>query len=765
VRLQPDQSGRRIATLAVHLSPRPRAARSGRLPALLVAVVCLLLGLLCVAGPAAAQTPDSPAQVIVSVVGPNGSTPRPTGNVIVSVDGISLLTLPVTQGLQPLTSITPQLIATFAALGLQVTIGYSGDNNYEASDGLVLTVPTPTLLTLVPRPKDTAPVTVDITSPADGANYTRGESVLANYRCADLDSRPLTTCDGPVRSGAAIDTSTEGTHRFAVSAADDLGSATTSTATYTVGPAAAGPSQPPPSVAGSPPPPAQPVTQPVPATPSAVVPVPATIPPVRAAHPRLAPPPAPSAPPGPALSAPVAKPQPSSQAYDPRSQPEKTFSILAAGLTLLTLATGGGGIARGGGVSRSAGSKGSERPRFSGLSSYQGVEVRNLSAGFGVIALGDRSRTWHWPATEKLDTLAATIPARVARRSPLLGRIFADSTYLRAMLGSASLLIPIAGLGLGIAAVQNTAGVATPPSVALTAAIAVLGVIDAASGLIAMVTFVVGVAALGGINTADHLRLMLGLGALWSVVPVLAGVTRPLRRAPAGGFTGVWERGADFIIVSLIGAWVVQRIVLALPGLAGMLLPIDAHANQIALIVLAALVVRLAFETLAAHLYPLRLDSTASDTFPTPPKPVLIGSGAGRTAIYAFLVYVLIGDCWQLYVSSALFFLTQLIWVFPERFPNFTWLYRAVPKGLTQLVVFLYGYTIAWLLMKQYLNPDPATFFPDVFVGYGLLGLVLPLPLLFGRSGQARQIGWGKRILGLGVLVIAVLQVRGYLLK
>ncbi len=742
---------------------------SGRRRLPVLAIVCALLGALSAAGAPPAQAADPPVQLSVSVVAPNGDTPRPTGNLTVSVNGISLVTLPIALGLQPLTSITPQLIDTFAALGFTVTIGYSGDNNYEASDGLVLTLPTPTLLTLQPRPKDTAPVTVDITSPADGARYAQGESVVASYLCGDLDMRPLTRCDGPVASGEAIDTSSEGPHTFAVNAADDLGSATTKSVAYTVGPppAAAAPAVPPAGTVANPAP-AAPPAQPPPAVPAAVA-VPAPSPPVRAAHPSLK---APSAtPPSPAPSASPANPPASrsaSQTYDPRSQPEKTFGILAAGLTLLTLATGGGGIARGGGVSRaSSGPKGqgqSERPRFSGLSSYQGVEVRNLAAGFGVIALGDRSKTWHWPATQKLDALAATVPVLVARRSPLLGRIFADSTYLRAMLGSASLLIPVVGLGLGIAAVQNTDGIATPPSVALTAAIAVLGVIDAASGLIAIATFVIGIALLGGINSADHLRLMLGLGALWAVVPVLAGVTRPLRRAPAGGLIGVWERGADFIIVSLIGAWVVQRIVLALPGLAGVLLPIDAHANEIALIVLAALVARLAFETIAAHLYPLRLDSTASDAFPTPAKAVLIGSGAGRTAIYAFLVYVLIGDCWQLYVSSALFFLTQLIWVFPERFPNFTWLYRAVPKGLTQLVVFLYGYTIAWLLMKKYLNPDPATFFPNVFVGYGLLGLVLPLPLLFGRSGEPRRIGWGKRIIGLGVLVIAILQIRGYLL-
>ena len=78
--------------------------------------------------------------------------------------------------------------------------------------------------------------------------------------------------------------------------------------------------------------------------------------------------------------------------------------------------------------------------------------------------------------------------------------------------------------------------------------------------------------------------------------------------------------------------------------------------------------------------------------------------------------------------------------------------------------MFLFGYTLAWLLMNEVLDPESESFFPNVMVGFGLVGLLLPLPLLFGRSGEPRKIGWGKRLLGLAVLVIAVLQVRGYLI-
>ena len=79
---------------------------------------------------------DLPAQLVVTVVPPNSHAPRPTGDIIVSVNGAPLLTLPLLPGVDPLSASAPLANATLAALGHSVTVGYSGDNNYEASDGL-----------------------------------------------------------------------------------------------------------------------------------------------------------------------------------------------------------------------------------------------------------------------------------------------------------------------------------------------------------------------------------------------------------------------------------------------------------------------------------------------------------------------------------------------------------------------------------------------------------------------------------------------------
>ncbi len=76
---------------------------------------------------------------------------------------------------------------------------------------------------------------VTLTSPADGAVYTRGAHVAAGYSCADEpDGSGLASCVGDVANGADIDTSTLGAHTFTVQATDRAGNTGSRSATYTV---------------------------------------------------------------------------------------------------------------------------------------------------------------------------------------------------------------------------------------------------------------------------------------------------------------------------------------------------------------------------------------------------------------------------------------------------------------------------------------------------------------------------------------------------
>ncbi|MGH2943928.1 MAG: hypothetical protein ACRDLN_14255, partial [Solirubrobacteraceae bacterium] len=322
----------------------------------------------------------------------------------------------------------------------------------------------------------------------------------------------------------------------------------------------------------------------------------------------------------------------------------------------------------------------------------------------------------------------------------------------------------LAGLALGIAAIRDTGGEALPPAAVLTIAIAVLGALDAAAGLAAVLTFTIGVLVLGGIDSGADLRLMFILGALWFVVPVLAGSVRPLRRPPTRGLEQSWDRAADFVIASLIGAWAVQKIVLALPGLAGRQLPIAEHADTAAICVLAALVLRLAAETIAAHLYPRRLDLTEAADVPRPGSLQRLGASALRTALFVFFASIIAGTSWQLWVAAALFIAPQVLAVYTQRLPNSPWLFRVLPKGLVQLVFLLFVVTAVAALLRGSMDVNSETFLADSFVLLSLPGFLLTLLSLFGREGDEPPIGWGKRIAGVAILAAGILLALGLLL-
>ncbi len=112
------------------------------------------------------------------------------------------------------------------------------------------TTPAPALSTTTVVAVDTLPPTIDLTSPTDGAVYTVGQVVDAGYTCTDVASYGIATCVGTVADGAAIDTSTTGTHTFVVDATDLRGTPASvsvsyyvraATGTYVTGPTDAGP--------------------------------------------------------------------------------------------------------------------------------------------------------------------------------------------------------------------------------------------------------------------------------------------------------------------------------------------------------------------------------------------------------------------------------------------------------------------------------------------------------------------------------------------
>jgi len=82
---------------------------------------------------------------------------------------------------------------------------------------------------------DVTPPTITITAPPDGAVYTLGQVVLADYACADeAGGSGLASCVGDVPDGNAIDTASVGPKTFTVNAADNAGNPASATHNYSV---------------------------------------------------------------------------------------------------------------------------------------------------------------------------------------------------------------------------------------------------------------------------------------------------------------------------------------------------------------------------------------------------------------------------------------------------------------------------------------------------------------------------------------------------
>ena len=118
-------------------------------------------------------------------------------------------------------SCTPPQTVTFEGV-TAVVLGTAVDNG-----GLTATVG------FGPIKIDRTGPTITVTSPAAGATYAVGASLVASYACTDAGAG-VATCAGPVASGQSISTATAGVKTFTVNATDALGNASTKLVTYTV---------------------------------------------------------------------------------------------------------------------------------------------------------------------------------------------------------------------------------------------------------------------------------------------------------------------------------------------------------------------------------------------------------------------------------------------------------------------------------------------------------------------------------------------------
>jgi hypothetical protein len=456
--------------------------------------------------------------------------------------------------------------------------------------------------------------------------------------------------------------------------------------------------------------------------------------------------------------------------YVPALHAAASVDTVVSSLVLLTILGGVGAVsafAAGGSIAMAGAAAGGLRettPRSpaegSKSASLASAKVKHLKFKLEAVARGDKSSTWDWLGSERLDSLSAALPIALNRFSPLLARVSNDGAYLRAMFGPLWLVSSLLGIVLGVLSVASTHGAAVPPVIGLLIAVIILSAFDVLGGLLAASTFTIGVIALGGLTTIAEARTLLGVDVIFFTVALTASAARPLRRLPAVSASDWFDRVADVVVASLIATWAVTKMIGALPALSGLALPIADSALTVALCAGGAIVLRYVLETVATYHYPLRLASVAPPKIGFPSIRQQLVSALGKTALFVFIAIAYLGNIWPLWVGAALFLIPSVIAAYQAKLPNVPRLVKLIPGGVIKIVLMLcIGKLLAGWLASSIHNPQD--FIDLAFVVLSIPSLLLGFAGFFGRDGKKWELNWPIRIGGVFVVIVGVLLVLG----
>lgn len=366
------------------------------------------------------------------------------------------------------------------------------------------------------------------------------------------------------------------------------------------------------------------------------------------------------------------------------------------------------------------------------------------------------------PVVRSVDAYLQALPARLATTQQLLARIVHDAVYLRALTGIGGVAIPLLGTVVGFFAAQSANFEGQSPSFAWLVSLVLIGSVDALSGGLAALAFVLSTAISGGIASTDSIRGMLGVSVLSFAVPLIASATRPFRRTVTERRGQVWMRLSDLVLLSLTGAWAAGAMYDALPGLFGVTSSSAGRTTTVQLVVLGALVLRYSLENLATRVTGQRLRYLVGEELPDPTISRAILAVLVRTAIMVFVASAFVGNNLALWIGGGIYAIPRLIELRAKDFPKSAALDTWLPSGLLRTVMMLF---VArwWASHISMLSRDPATQLQASFVLLAIPALVLTSLGWFAGGGRTWRSTPMSKVLGLVVLVIGVLTVQGVL--
>lgn len=436
--------------------------------------------------------------------------------------------------------------------------------------------------------------------------------------------------------------------------------------------------------------------------------------------------------------------------YDVSQDTKTTVKYAAAGMALLTV-VGAGAIAASGpgmpGMILPPGVPARRRQK----AKLTGVRASRLGSVSESEAWGDRSRTWRWPGTDRIDEGIKSAFTATSSYFAVIPRTLIDGSWARAMFGSLGLILWVAGAVLGVMALNETNWLAAPPSVPLTLAIVSLGILDAAAGAIAWIVVVLGVMLSGNYTGIEDLRTLLGLGVLYLGMGLLANAVRPLRREIGSDGKERFDRLADYVMVPVASVLAGAGVYLALNGLSGLELVSKSDVPALQITIVMGLWVRMLLEECATYLYPERSLAVAPPRHDGPSTPWKVAAIGVKLAVFLLVAQPFFGLGWPTWLAGLMIVGPMLIRLRSDKLPNSVKLNKWMPKGLFRMAIMLYV-GAAWAILVLGSEPsDDRT--RQTFALIALPAFILTLVDLVGREGWTWPDTWKKRIAGIAFWV------------
>jgi len=317
-------------------------------------------------------------------------------------------------------------------------------------------------------------------------------------------------------------------------------------------------------------------------------------------------------------------------------------------------------------------------------------------------------------------------------------------------------LLPAAGVAAALMAVADNGNEILTPTWELLLVIAIIGLLDASAGFLAVIVFAIGsIFAFGALPDLDQVRLLMAVFVIGVGPALLTTAFRALRKEPADSSETWWERFSDLAIAPFMAGWSVATMVSVLPAVTGLTVNAANHVLDFGIWVAVVAALRVFLEEFVARYYPARLDAINPTEIPDPPMIQKISALAVRYAIWVLFTGAIIGPGWESFVGSALFLVPTIIGWYQDRFPNVPLIWRIMPTGIPGLAfsILVASFTTAWLTTLLGVSAELAQ----------LSFVILPLPMLllsvlgmFGRHGvtededrPVKKLKWVYRLGGI----------------